>query len=113
MCLVSGCPVYMVRHGDDFVVSDTRTQHKEFEEQLSKHLIDKHLATLGPCTALGDVTHVRTPYRTARWVQPLEGLGRERIEYEADPRHAELDHTPTWTSRIVPRRVRSRNLELT
>ena len=46
-------------HGDDFVMSGTRTQQKEFEEQLSKHLIVKHLATLGPCTALGDVSEVR------------------------------------------------------
>ena len=42
------------RHGDDFVVSGTRTQQKEFDELWSKHL-----ATLGPCTALVDVTEVR------------------------------------------------------
>ena len=47
------------RHGHEFVVSGTRTQQREFEEQLSKHLIVKHLATLGPCTALGDVTEIR------------------------------------------------------
>ena len=47
------------KQGDDFVVSGTRTQRKEFEEHLSKHLNVKHLATLGPCTALRDVTEVR------------------------------------------------------
>ena len=44
------------KHGDDFVVSGTRKQQREFEEKLYKHLIVKHLAKLGPCTALGDVT---------------------------------------------------------
>ena len=39
------------RHGGDFVVSGTRTQQAEFEEQLSKHLIVKQLATLGQSTA--------------------------------------------------------------
>ena len=57
---------------------------------MSKHLIVKHLATLGPCTALGDVTEVRILIRIVRWVKPPYGSGRERIEYEADPRHAEL-----------------------
>ena len=70
----------MFRHGDDFVVSGTRAQQKEFEEPLSEHLIVKHLATLGPCTLNWIV----------RWVKPPHGSGRERIEYEADPRHAEL-----------------------
>ena len=28
--------------------------------------------------------------RTVRWVKPPYGAGRERIESEADPRHAEL-----------------------
>ena len=73
-----------------FVVSGTRKQQREFEEQLSKHLIVKHLATLRPCSALADVTEVRTLNRIVRWVRPPCGSGRERIEYEADPRHAEL-----------------------
>ena len=78
------------RHGGDFVVLGTRTQQKEFEEQLSKHLIVKHLVTLGPCTALEGVTEVMILNRIVRWVKLLHGSGRERIEYEADPRHAEL-----------------------
>ena len=91
-CLYHSSSVDMsvFRHGDDFVVSGTRTQQKEFEEQLSKHLIVSHLATLGPCTALGGVTEVRILNRIVRWVKPPHGSGRERIEYEADPRHAEL-----------------------
>ena len=57
---------------------------------MSKHLIVKHLAILGPCTALGDVTEVRILNRIVRWVKPPHRSGRERLEYEADPRHAEL-----------------------
>ena len=88
LCLFHSSAVDMsvFRHGDDFVVSGTRTQQKEFEEQLSNHLIVKHLATLGPCTALGDVTEVRILNMIVRWVEPFYGSGRRRIEYEAYPR---------------------------
>ena len=88
LCLFHSSAVDMsvFRHGDDFVVSGTRTQQKEFEEQLSNHLIVKHLATLGPCTALGDVTEVRILNMIVRWVEPFCGSGRRRIEYEAYPR---------------------------
>ena len=88
----------------DFVVSGTRTQQEEFEEQLSSHLIVKHLATLGPCTATGDVTEVRLLKRIVRWVKHPYGWGRERIEYEADPRHAGFDQLqlrPSCSSRSV------------
>ena len=86
----SALAMSVIRHGDDFVVSGTRTHKRSFEEQLSEHLIVKHLATLGACTALGDVTEVRILNRNVRWVTPPYGSGRERIEHEADPRHAEL-----------------------
>ena len=78
------------RHGNDLVVAGTRTQQEEFEEQLSKHLIVKHFKTLGPRTALRDVTEVRILNRILRWVEPPYGSGRERTEHEADPRHVEL-----------------------
>ena len=55
-----------------------------------KHLIVKHLATLGPYTALGDITEGRILFRIVRWVKTPHGSGRERIVYEADPRYAEL-----------------------
>ena len=54
----SAIDVSVFRHGDDLVVSSTRTQQNEFEEQLSQDLIVKQ-ATLEPCTARGDVTEVR------------------------------------------------------
>ena len=117
-CLYQSSAVDMsvFRQGDDFVVSDTRTKQKEFEEQLSQHLIVEHLATLGPCTALGDVTEVRILNRIVRWVKPRYGSGRERIEYEADPRHAKLIMHQlglSCSSRSVSTRVRNRNLDST
>ena len=83
----SAVAMSVFRHGDDFVVSDTRTQRKEFEKQLSNHLMVKHLATLGPYTSL---TEVRMLNRIVRWVKPPNRSGHERIRYETDPRHAEL-----------------------
>ena len=73
LCLYHSSAVDMsvFRHGDDLVVSG--------QEQLSKHLIVKHLATLGPCTALGDVTEVRILNRIVRSVEPPNGPGCERI----------------------------------
>ena len=98
------------RHGDDFVVSGTRAQQqKEFEEQLSKHLIVKHLATLEPCTALGDVTEVKILNRVVRWVKPPYGSGRERIEYEADPRHAELIIHQLWIELFITKCVHAKS----
>ena len=43
----SAADMSVFRHGDDFVVSGTRAQQKNFEVELSKPLIVKHLATSG------------------------------------------------------------------
>ena len=40
--------VSVLRHGDDFATLATRTQIAEFKEDLSKHLLVTHIATLGP-----------------------------------------------------------------
>ena len=53
LCHSSASHMSAFRHDDDFVVTDTRTQQKEFEEQ---------------CTALADVTEVRLLNRIVRWV---------------------------------------------
>ena len=82
--------ISVYRFVDDFVVCGTRAQVAEFKDELGKHLIVKHLGTLGPCKALGDCQEVRCLNRLIRWVCPPFGKGVERIEYEADPRHAEL-----------------------
>ena len=79
--------VSVFRHGDDF---PTRTQIAEFKEDLSKHLLVKHISTLCPRPQLLDVCEVRFLNRVIRWVVPPFGKAPERIEIEADPRHSEL-----------------------
>ena len=83
------------------VVSSTESHQKDFEEQWSKHLIVKHVATQGPCTALGDPEEVKILNKIVRCVKPPYGARRERIEYEADPRHAELMIHQLGTERFV------------
>ena len=63
----SAADMSVFRHGDFFLWREAREhKQKEFEEQVSKHLTVKHLLTLGPCTALGDVTEVRILNRIVR-----------------------------------------------
>ena len=80
----------MFRHGDDFLVLATRTQIAEFNDHLSKHLLVKLMATLGPRPQLLDSCEVRFLNRVLQWIVPPFGKAPERIELEADPRHAEL-----------------------
>ena len=79
-----------LRHGDDFATLATRTQIAEFKEELNKHLLVKHVATLGPRPQLLDSCEVRFLNRVIRWVVPPFGKAPERVEIEAEPRHAEL-----------------------
>ena len=76
-------------HGDD-LRHLRRNQIAEFEEDLSKHLLVKHIVTWGPRPQLLDVCEVRFLNRVIRWVVPRFGQAPERIEIEADPRHSEL-----------------------
>ena len=72
------------RHGDG-------VRHKTATKWSSKNnRPSSTFATTGTCTALGDAKEVRILNRFVRWVKPPYGAGRERVEYEADPRHAEL-----------------------
>eukprot|EP00973_Karenia_brevis_P040877 5656380-Karenia_brevis.AAC.1 len=74
---------------------------------MGKHMLIKHEATLGPEVSLGDSSEVRCLNRIIGWVRPgsyhngtaylqassMPGTTTtkmERIEYEADPRHAEI-----------------------
>ena len=77
------------RHDDDFAILATRTQVAEFKEDLSKHLLVKHVATLGPRQQLLDSSEVRVLNRVLRWIVPF-GKAPERNEIEADPGHAKL-----------------------
>ena len=79
--------VSVLRHGDDFETLATRIQIAEFKEDLSKHLLVKHIATLRPRPQLFDVCEVRFLNRVIRWVVPPFGKAPERFEIEADPRH--------------------------
>ena len=56
----------------------------------SKHLLAKHIATLGTRPQVHDSREVRLLNRVLRWVVPPYGKAPERMELEADPRHAEL-----------------------
>ena len=78
------------RHGDDFATFATRTQIAEFKEELSKLILVNHIATLGPRPQLLDSCEVRFLNRVIRWIVPPCAKAPERIEIEADPRHAEL-----------------------
>ena len=82
--------ISVLRHGDDFATLATRTQIVEFKEDLSKHKIVKHIATLGPRPQLVDSCEVRFLNRVIPWVVPSFGKAQEPIEIETDPRHAEL-----------------------
>ena len=75
---------------DLLLVLATRTQIAEFNDHLSKHLLVKHMATLGPRPQLLDSCEVRFLNRVLQWIVPPFGKAPERIELEADPRHAEL-----------------------
>ena len=59
-----------VRHGDDFVVLGTRKQQAKFLVDLQKHMLTKHLGTLGPDPEKGDVGEVRCLNRLIRWMVP-------------------------------------------
>ena len=48
--------ISVLRHGDDFSTLATRIQIAEFKEHLSKYLLVKHMATLGPCDTMGCTT---------------------------------------------------------
>ena len=80
----------VLRHSDDFATLATLAQIAVFKEDLSKHILVKHIATLGPRPQILDSCEVRFLNRVLRWVVPPLGKAPERIEIEADPLHAAL-----------------------
>ena len=82
--------VGVCRHGVDFTTLATGTHIAEFKEELSKHLLVEHIATLGSRPQLLDSCEVRFLNRLMRWIVPPFGKAPERIEIEADLRDAEL-----------------------
>ena len=85
-----GTGLKVFRHGDDFITCGSRAQAREFHESAGRHLLLKHVATLGPSSALGDSQEVRCLNRIIRWARPPYSSTEEHIEYEPDPRHVEI-----------------------
>ena len=75
----------MVVHGDDFTTLGDSEALSEVERAMSDHLTIKVRAVLG--AGRDDAKEVRILNRYVRWNS--DG-GRNWIEYEPDPRHAEL-----------------------
>ena len=75
----------MVVHGDDFITLGDSEALSEVERAMSDHYTIKVRAILG--AGRDDAKEVRILNRYVRWNS--DG-GRNWIEYEPDPRHAEL-----------------------
>jgi hypothetical protein len=74
-------------HGDDFVVTGRRSGTVKLKEALAGSLIIKDRGTLGPRAK--DLKEIVILHRLLRW-RAQDHNQRERIEYQADPRHAEM-----------------------
>ena len=79
----------LVRWGDDFSVSGRRSLCKAFRDDLAKHFLVKTTAVLGPDPEEGDAQEAVHLNRLLK-IYPPGAEGGERIELEADPRHAEI-----------------------
>jgi hypothetical protein len=74
-------------HGDDFVIRTLRRNVEQFVKGISKHLITKVKAILGPRP--NDDKSIRILNRMITWRDASHGID-EAIEVEADGRHREL-----------------------
>jgi hypothetical protein len=81
--------VAVFRRGGDFIATGKRAALATFQKLLGEHLIVKNRGILGPRRDLGNVEEILIPNRIIRWC-PADQHGGEHIEYEADPRHAEI-----------------------
>ena len=93
VCTNRGCTNILSKtsvYSDTVVIFRHLRHMAEFKENLSKHLLVKDIATLGPRPQLLDACEVRFLNRVIRWVVPPFGKAPERIEIEADPRHLQL-----------------------
>ena len=75
------------KHGDDFVLGGKRDKVKKLSALLSKEIQLKSKGVLGPRADLGDIQEVRVLNRLLRYTVK-EGVNT--VEWEPDPRHAEL-----------------------
>ena len=81
--------IRVYRHGDDWVCVCSRVEAEWFRSELNLHMIVKCRGILGPRKDLGDCQEIVCLNRILRWCNE-DTTGPERIEYEADPRHAEI-----------------------
>ena len=77
-----------LRHGDDFSTLAKRTQIFEFQGRAEQTFICEAHCNMGSRPQLLDSCEVRFLNRVIRWIVPPFGKASERIEIEADPRHA-------------------------
>ena len=87
------CPQYgrlrVMVHGDDFIISATRTAIKWLHNEIGKSLISKLRGILGPDKSQGDIEDIVVLNRILGWI-PGDRSTPDCITIEADPRHAAL-----------------------
>ena len=100
--LVSSCGkgIWVIVHGEDFAAVGRRSHLEWFALELGKHMMVKDKGTLGPdqgsVTSLptggkaADLREIKLLNRTIRWINAGVDAGGERLEWEADLRHAQL-----------------------
>ena len=76
-------------HGDDYVIAGGRDQSAWLRGHVEQTFIVKDRGVLGPRPDLGDVQEIVVLNRILRFI-PEGAPGGECIEYEADPRHADI-----------------------
>ena len=76
-------------HGDDYVIAGGREASAWLRGHVEKTFIVKDRGVLGPRPDLGDVQEIVVLSRILRFI-PEGAPGGECIEYEADPRHADI-----------------------
>ena len=81
--------LWVMVHGDDFFCLGTRQEVKDFAAGLGKDLIVKTRGILGPRKDLGDIQEIICLNRILRWI-PATSSNMDKIEIEADARHANL-----------------------
>ncbi|CAK0882798.1 unnamed protein product, partial [Prorocentrum cordatum] len=83
------CHKDLFHHGDDFVLEGSRDGTESICEALKTKFIVKDRGVLGP--APNDANEITCLNRVMRW-RDRWCQGGEAIEYEADPRHAQILH---------------------
>ena len=92
-CVLTRGNLVAQRYGDDYPVLGTRHEMRESREDLSKHFLLQSRGVSGPRPSAGDIGEIRCLGRTVCWLDKWQfpnDDGVERIELEADARHAQI-----------------------